>query len=120
MHQLLRASLRPLSDVIGIRKSVNDFGRNCALDGLDLTVPHAEVHGFLDPKGVGKFITVPILLGLLQPTAGIVRLLRGANSSGCFSGNSDDRATGVAQAIVADRTGKQPTEAHMVPSSDHQ
>jgi hypothetical protein len=36
------------------------------------------------------------------------------------AGNSDDGAAGVAQTIVAYRTGKQSTEAHMLPSSDHQ
>ena len=56
---------------------VKDFGTTRALDGLDLTVPTGEVHGFLGPNGAGKTTTIRILLGLLRKTAGEVRLLGG-------------------------------------------
>ncbi|HEX6761061.1 MAG TPA: ABC transporter ATP-binding protein [Propionibacteriaceae bacterium] len=66
-----------MSDVISVRGLVKDFGRTRALDGLDLTVSQGEVHGFLGPNGAGKSTTIRILLGLLRPTAGTVRLLDG-------------------------------------------
>jgi ABC-2 type transport system ATP-binding protein len=53
------------------------FGPTHALDGLDLTVETGEVHGFLGPNGSGKTTTIRILLGLLRPDAGDVRLLGG-------------------------------------------
>ncbi len=56
---------------------VKTFGRTRALDGLDLTVEPGEVHGFLGPNGSGKSTTIRILLGLLRPDAGRVRLLGG-------------------------------------------
>src|SRR5215470_19267058 len=56
---------------------VKTFGRTRALDGLDLTVRTGEVHGFLGPNGAGKTTTIRILLGLLRPDAGNVRLLGG-------------------------------------------
>ncbi len=46
-----------------------------ALDGLDLVVAPGEVHGFLGPNGSGKTTTLRILLGLVRPDAGEVRLL---------------------------------------------
>jgi ABC-2 type transport system ATP-binding protein len=58
----------------GLRKQ---FGRTHALDGLDLTVEHGEVHGFLGPNGAGKSTTIRILLGLLRADAGTVRVLDG-------------------------------------------
>ena len=56
---------------------VKTFGRTRALDGLDLTVAHGEVHGFLGPNGAGKTTTLRILLGLLRADAGAARLLGG-------------------------------------------
>ncbi|MFE3069237.1 ATP-binding cassette domain-containing protein [Streptomyces sp. NPDC059247] len=60
--------------VAGLHKS---FGRTHALDGLDLTVPTGEVHGFLGPNGAGKSTTIRVLLGLLRPDSGTARLLGG-------------------------------------------
>src|SRR5499433_2435943 len=56
---------------------VKNFGQTRALDGLDLTVAHGEVHGFLGPNGAGKTTTLRILLGLLRADAGSARLLGG-------------------------------------------
>src|SRR5512146_608339 len=66
-----------MDDVITARGLVKTFGSTVALDGLDLTVPAGEVHGFLGPNGAGKSTTIRILLGLLRPDAGEVRLLGG-------------------------------------------
>jgi ABC-2 type transport system ATP-binding protein len=56
---------------------VKTFGSTRALDGLDLTVATGEVHGFLGPNGSGKSTTIRVLLGLLRPDAGEVRLFGG-------------------------------------------
>jgi ABC-2 type transport system ATP-binding protein len=46
-----------------------------AVDGLDLTVGRGQVYGLLGPNGAGKTTTMRMLLGLVHPTAGDVRLL---------------------------------------------
>ena len=46
-----------------------------AVDGLDLSVRRGECFGLLGPNGAGKTTTVEILEGLLEPTAGEVRVL---------------------------------------------
>ena len=51
------------------------FGQIAAVDGLDLEVPRHSVYGFLGPNGAGKTTTIRLLLGLLRPDAGEVRLL---------------------------------------------
>jgi ABC-2 type transport system ATP-binding protein len=49
-------------------------GRTRALDGLDLTVRRGEVFGFLGPNGAGKTTAIRLLLDLLRPTSGTVRV----------------------------------------------
>ena len=46
-----------------------------AVDNLDLTVEEGGVHGFLGPNGSGKTTTIRMLLGLVEPDAGEVRVL---------------------------------------------
>jgi ABC-2 type transport system ATP-binding protein len=63
--------------VISVAGLVKTFGPTRALDGLDLDVREGEVHGFLGPNGAGKSTTIRVLLGLLHPDSGSVRLLGG-------------------------------------------
>ncbi|MCZ2830409.1 ABC transporter ATP-binding protein [Modestobacter sp. VKM Ac-2986] len=46
-----------------------------ALDDLELVVESGGVHGFLGPNGSGKTTSIRVLLGLIRPDAGEVRLL---------------------------------------------
>lgn len=66
-----------MSTAIDISGLVKTFAGKRALDGLDLTVDTGQVHGFLGPNGAGKSTTIRILLGLMRPTSGHVRLLGG-------------------------------------------
>jgi len=45
-----------------------------AVDDLNLTVRTGEVLGFLGPNGAGKSTTVGMILGLIRPTNGTVRI----------------------------------------------
>ena len=66
-----------MTTAISVSGLVKTFGNTRALDGLDLEVATGEVHGFLGPNGSGKSTTIRVLLGLLRPDAGDVRLLDG-------------------------------------------
>jgi ABC-type multidrug transport system ATPase subunit len=50
------------------------FGALAAVSDLELSVPQGAVYGFLGPNGAGKTTTIRMLLGLIRPTAGEVRL----------------------------------------------
>lgn len=50
------------------------FGTRFAVRDVDLELRAGEVFGFLGPNGAGKTTTIKCLLGLIQPTAGEVRL----------------------------------------------
>lgn len=51
------------------------FGALKAVDGVDLSVPRANVYGFLGPNGSGKSTTIRMLCGLLTPSAGGIEVL---------------------------------------------
>jgi len=51
------------------------FASQLAVDGVDLAVPAGSVYGFVGPNGSGKTTTIRMLLGLIRPTDGEVRLL---------------------------------------------
>ncbi|HUP01474.1 MAG TPA: ATP-binding cassette domain-containing protein [Gemmatimonadota bacterium] len=51
------------------------FGDHLAVDGLDLAVPRGATYGLLGPNGAGKTTAIRILLRILEPDAGRVRLL---------------------------------------------
>ena len=55
----------------GLRKL---FGRREAVAGVDLRVPEGGVYAFLGRNGAGKTTTIRLMLGLLRPTAGRVRV----------------------------------------------
>ena len=52
-----------------------DYGSGNGLFDLDLEIDRGEVFGFLGPNGAGKSTTMRLLLDLIRPTAGTVRLL---------------------------------------------
>ncbi len=51
------------------------FGRQHAVESLDLSVPSGSVFGFLGPNGSGKTTTIRLLLGLAAATSGEIRML---------------------------------------------
>jgi ABC-2 type transport system ATP-binding protein len=62
----------PAIECTGLSRRYGDF---LAVDAIDLTVPRGAVFGFLGPNGAGKTTTIRLLLGLLTPSAGRVRVL---------------------------------------------
>ncbi len=53
---------------------VRRYGRTLAVDGLKLTIPRGELFALLGPNGAGKTTTIRMLVGLLRPDAGQVRV----------------------------------------------
>lgn len=60
--------------LIETRRLTRRFGDRVAVDELNLSVPAAGVYGFLGPNGAGKTTAIRMLLGLIRPNAGEVRL----------------------------------------------
>ncbi len=60
---------------IELESVAKQYGRRFAVSDLSLTVASGEMFGFLGPNGAGKTTTIRLMLGLLRPNAGRVRLL---------------------------------------------
>lgn len=73
--------------------------RDFAIEELTLKVPTGALYGFLGPNGCGKTTTIRLLLGLLRPDAGTVRLL------------GHDLPAGLPQALAG--TGVVPDRPHL-------
>lgn len=59
-------------ETLGLTKR---FGRQTAVDGIDLRVPRGSVFGFLGPNGSGKTTTIRVMLGLATASSGQVSML---------------------------------------------
>jgi ABC-2 type transport system ATP-binding protein len=59
---------------IEVRGLVKRYGALEAVAGVDLTVNAGDVYGYLGPNGAGKTTSLRMMLGLITPTAGTVRL----------------------------------------------
>jgi len=53
---------------------VKRYGEILAVDHVDLNVETGDVFGYLGPNGAGKTTSLRMLLGLIRPTGGSVRL----------------------------------------------
>jgi ABC-2 type transport system ATP-binding protein len=56
------------------RGLVKVYGELVAVDHVDLTVEKGDVFGYLGPNGAGKTTSLRMLLGLIRPTKGSIRL----------------------------------------------
>jgi ABC-2 type transport system ATP-binding protein len=61
----------PAVQARGLRKRYGDLE---AVAGVDVTVEAGDVYGYLGPNGAGKTTSLRMMLGLIQPTSGEVRL----------------------------------------------
>lgn len=57
-------------NAIEMRALTKKYGTFCALDHLDLTIPHQCIFGLLGPNGAGKSTVIKILTTLLDATSG--------------------------------------------------
>ena len=64
----------PVIATTHLHKVFQEGGDVTAVDGIDLQVPEGAIYGFLGPNGAGKSTTIRMLLGLVRPTTGTIRL----------------------------------------------
>lgn len=62
---------QPLIETVDL---VKRFGDKVAVDQVSFTVHGGEIFGFLGPNGAGKTTTIKMIVGLLRPTSGVVRV----------------------------------------------
>ena len=57
-----------------VRGLVKRYGELTAVAGVDITVRAGDVYGYLGPNGAGKTTSLRMMLGLIRPTEGSVRV----------------------------------------------
>lgn len=63
---------QPAIEIRGVSKR---FGRKTVLEGLNLSVPAGQTFAFLGRNGAGKTTAIRMLLGLIKPDGGQIRVL---------------------------------------------
>jgi ABC-2 type transport system ATP-binding protein len=63
--------MAPVLSVSALRKS---FGDKVAVGGISFEVNRDEIVGLLGPNGAGKTTTINMILGVLEPSAGTIRI----------------------------------------------
>ncbi|HEX4955207.1 MAG TPA: ABC transporter ATP-binding protein [Thermoanaerobaculia bacterium] len=71
---MIRLEPSPSADLVGV---THRYGKVTALAGVDLALAPGQITALLGPNGAGKTTIVKLLLGLLKPQAGRVRLFGG-------------------------------------------
>ncbi len=59
---------------VEVRGLVKRYGTLTAVDNVNLTVQTGDVYGYLGPNGAGKTTSLRMMLGLIRPSEGTVRL----------------------------------------------
>ncbi len=60
--------------VIETKGLVKDFGDFRAVDNLDLSIEEGKITGLLGPNGAGKTTTIQMLLDIITPTEGTIKI----------------------------------------------
>jgi len=80
---------------VELQSVTKTFGKTVAVDDVSLAVPTGSVYGFIGPNGSGKTTTLRVIMRILHPDRGTVRVL------------GEDVTAGAA---VSDRVGYLPEE----------
>ena len=68
-----------MSNAIELTQVTKAFGKQIAVDSLDLNVPQGSIYGFIGPNGSGKTTTLRMILRIFQPDTGTVKVLGETN-----------------------------------------
>jgi len=69
------SSLHAQGAAIELRAVTKTFGALTAVERLDLTIPRGALYGFIGPNGAGKTTTIRMIMSILLPDAGELRVL---------------------------------------------
>jgi ABC-2 type transport system ATP-binding protein len=61
-------------NVVEIQNVTKTFGKQIAVDEISLTVPQGSIYGFIGPNGSGKTTTLRMIMGILYPDSGSIRI----------------------------------------------
>lgn len=63
-----------LTNVLSVKNLQKLYGRTIAVDRVSFDIGRNEIVGLLGPNGAGKTTTINMILGVLEPTSGTIRI----------------------------------------------
>ncbi len=63
-----------MSNAIEIKNLKKYFGKNHAVDDINLSIERGEIFGFLGPNGAGKTTTMRAIMDFITPTSGTITI----------------------------------------------
>ncbi|ALX49922.1 heme ABC exporter ATP-binding protein CcmA [Lentibacillus amyloliquefaciens] len=63
-----------MSDVVKLENIQHSYNKKAVLKNIDLAIPEGQLFGLLGPSGSGKTTLVKIIIGLLTPESGTVKI----------------------------------------------
>jgi ABC-2 type transport system ATP-binding protein len=63
-----------VANVLTVESLTKYYGATAAVDGISFEVARNEIVGLLGPNGAGKTTTINMVLGVLEPTSGSIRV----------------------------------------------
>ena len=60
--------------MIEIQDCTKKYGELIAVDNLSLSVKESEIFGLLGPNGAGKSTTIKMMVGLIKPDSGLIKI----------------------------------------------
>jgi ABC-2 type transport system ATP-binding protein len=70
-------------NAIDIQHVTKTYGPVVAVDDLSLAVPEGSIYGFIGPNGSGKTTTIRMMLHIIEPDRGEIRILGDVLHSAC-------------------------------------
>lgn len=64
-----------MPNAIQLTNVTKNFGKQKAVDAINLNVPEGSIYGFIGPNGSGKTTTLRMILRIFQPDEGVVNVL---------------------------------------------
>ncbi|MFJ7889832.1 ABC transporter ATP-binding protein [Lysinibacillus xylanilyticus] len=62
--------------IVQTEKLSKSFGKEQAVSNINLKIRKGEIYGFLGPNGAGKTTTIRMLLGLMKPSSGTIKIFQ--------------------------------------------